>query len=352
MLQVDNRTPFKAALAVFADPRGVETAYLAVKAAFDIAPEGLRPTARPVPLLPGDVYWGDPATTGLRAAGELTLCKPSTDIVVLGHAIAPQAGQRAMQASLRLGPVASTLRVWGLRRWQRRGLGQWKPSEPEPFERVPLRWELAFGGFERVPEGGEAKEFEVRNPVGRGFIGRRESGFEDRPLPQIEHPEDLLEDPGQRCAPVGWAPIAPAWAPRRHYAGTYDEAWQKTRSPFLPKDFDPRHLQTAPPALVSPSPLQGGEPVQLLGCQPAGRTLAFELPRCTLGALFRFRGGEHEVEPRLDSVILEPDAMRVQMIWRAGFAVDKHLLKLAEVRVDCDEYPRDEYLGTQMRRVA
>jgi hypothetical protein len=351
MLQVDNRTPFNAALAVFADPRGVETAYLAVKAAFDIGPEGLHPIARTLPLLPGDVYWGDPATTGLRAAGELTLCKPSTDIVVLGHAVAPRPEQRAMQASLRLGPVASTLLVWGPRCWQRRGL-QWKPSDPEPFERVALRWELAFGGFERVPEGGQAQEFEVRNPVGRGFIGRRESDFSDRPLPQIEHPEDCLEDPGQRCTPAGWAPIAPAWAPRRHYAGTYDAAWQKTRSPFLPRDFDERYLQTAPPALVSPGPLQGGEPVQLLGCRPAGQALAFTLPRCTLDTRFRFRGGEHAIEPRLDSVIIEPDAMRVQMIWRAGFAVDKHLLKLSEVRVDCAEYPRDEYLGTHLRRAA
>ena len=69
MLQIDNRTPFNAALAVFADPRGVETAYVAVKAAFNITPDGLVPTFKPLPLLPGDVFWGDPATTGLRGTG-------------------------------------------------------------------------------------------------------------------------------------------------------------------------------------------------------------------------------------------------------------------------------------------
>lgn len=195
-------------------------------------------------------------------------------------------------------------------------------------------------------------EFEPRNPVGRGFIGRRERGFEDRPLPQIEHPDERLEDPGQRCTPVGWAPIAPFWAPRKHHGGTYDAAWQKQRAPFLPADFDERFLQTAPPALIAPGYLQGGEPVQIVGCRPGGQALAFDLPRCTIGALFDFRGGEHDVEPKLDSVIVEPDALRVQMVWRAGFAVDKHLLKLAGVRVDCAEYPRDEYLGTQLRRAA
>ena len=351
MLQIDNRTPFNAALAVFADPRGVETAYVAVKAAFDLGAEGLQPSARPVPLLPGDVFWGDPETTGLRAAGELTLCKPATDIAMLGHAVAPHEGQRAMPVSLRVGAVASTLLVAGPRRWQRRGL-QWKPSEPAPFERVPLRWELAFGGFERVSDGAVAREFEPRNPVGRGFIGRRESAFEDRPLPQIEHPDDRLEDPRQRCTPVGWAPIAPFWAPRRGYGGTYDAAWQQRRAPFLPKDFDERFLQTAPPALIAPGYLQGGEPVRVAGCRPRGEVLAFDLPHCSLATVFRFRGGEQAVALRLDSVIVEPDLPRLQMVWRAGFAVDKHLLKLAAVRVDCPEYPRDEYLGARLRRAA
>lgn len=351
MLQVDNRTPFNAALAVFADARGVETAYLAVKAAFNITPDGLVPTAKPVPLLPGDVYWGEPEHTGLRAAGELTLTKPNTDVVVLGSAVARAEGVRAMPVSLRVGPVASTLLVFGPRRWQKQGL-QWKPSDPEVFARVPLRWELAFGGFERVAAGEQPKAFEPRNPVGRGFIGARESRFEDRPLPQIEHPDQRLEAPGDRPPPVGWAPIAPHWAPRREYAGTYDAAWQKGRAPFLPRDFDPRFLQTAVPALVAPGYLVGGEPVQLAGCRAAGQGLAFALPRCTLGTLFRFRGGELDITPVLDSVIIEPDQPRVQMVWRSALAVDKHLLKLSEVRVDCAEYPKDAYLGAALRRAA
>lgn len=351
MLQVDNRTPFNAALAVFPDPRGIETAYLAVKAAFDIGPDGLQPTFKPVPLLPGDVFWGDPQQTGVRAAGELTLSKPATDIVVLGSAVAPRPDVRAMPLGLRVGPVASTLLVFGPRRWQRHGL-QWKPSDPAPFERVPLRWELAFGGFERPAPGEVAKEYEPRNPVGVGFIGRRESNFEDRPLPQIEHPEQRLQAPGDRPPPVGWAPIAPHWSPRREYAGTYDAAWQAKRAPFLPHDFDERHLQTAPPALVAPGHLSGGETVQLAGCRAGGQVLAFELPVCTMGALFHFKGGEIDVTPRLDSVILEPDLPRVQMVWRAAMAVDKHLLKLSAVRVDCAEYTKGAYLGAMLRRAA
>lgn len=351
MLQVDNRTPFNAALAVFADRHGVETAYLAVKAAFMVTPEGLFPTTKPVPLLPGDVYWGDADQTGLRAAGELTLCKPATDIVVLGSAVAQGVDVRSMSVSLRVGPVASRMLVFGPRCWRRQGL-EWRPTEPAPFERVPLRWELAFGGFGRAAPGDEVKEFEPRNPVGRGFIGSRESDFAGRPLPQIEHPEHRLEEPRDRPPPVGWAPIPPFWSPRREHAGTYDVAWQSGRAPFLPKDFDERFLQTAPPGLIAPGHLAGGERVQVIGCQPGGQALDFELPRCTIGTLFRFRGGEHDIEPHLDSVIIEPDHPRVQLIWRAALPVDKHLLKLSEVRVDCVEHPKDDYLGAQLRRAA
>ena len=92
--------------------------------------------------------------------------------------------------------------------------------------------------------------------------------------------------------------------------------------------------------------------VQVAGCRPGGQVLAFELPRCTIGTLFNFKGGELEIEPHLDSVIIEPDQLRVQMVWRSALAVDKHLLKLSEVRVDCAEYPKDEYLGATLRRAA
>ncbi|CAN5421278.1 DUF2169 domain-containing protein [soil metagenome] len=349
MLQVDNRTPFNAALAVFANPRGVETAYIAIKAAFDITPSGLEPTFKPIPLLPGDVYWGDPATTGIRAAGELTLSKPATDIVVLGHAIAPRDGTRAMAISMRIGPVASALRVWGERRWQREG-GSWRATDPQAFERVPLRWELAFGGFEKAADGEAVQEFEPRNPAGCGFIGRKDRHIEGRALPQIEHPEQLIQSPEDRPAPAGWAPIAPSWSPRREFAGTYDDAWQTGRAPYLPTDFDPRFLNTAPPGLVAPGFMTGGEAVAIQGCRPGGQPLAFELPVCTMSTVFRFRGQDIDITPKLDSVIIEPDHPRVQLVYRAELAVDKHLLKLGEVCVDCVEYHKPAYLGAVVRR--
>jgi hypothetical protein len=351
MLQVENRTPFTASLAVFTDPKGVETVYLVIKAGFDLAGGSPAPTRKPLPLLAGDVYWGDPATSGLRAAGELTLARPSTDISVLGHAVAPNEPVKAMEVLLRAGPVASTLRIIGPRQWQKSG-ASWVPTEPQAFERMPLRWEHAYGGFEIPPEGEVAKAFEPRNLAGCGFVGPDERDIAGRPLPCIEDPRQLIRSPQDRPTPVGWAPIPPFWSPRRDYAGTYDDAWQTRRAPYLPLDFDPRFFQTAPPGLVTPQPLVGGESVELRGCRPGGQVLAFQLPVCSFNVDFDFRGSEVNVPPQLDAVIIEPDLPRLQLVYRSALAVDKHVLKMRRVRVDCDEYPMPAYLGSAMRSAA
>lgn len=340
MLQVDNRTPFNAALAVFADPAGVETAYLAVKAAFDLTAQGVVPCARPVPFLPADVYWGDPARTGLRAAGDLTLAKPATDIMMLGHAMARDPQRTVvMDVSLSVGPVAHTLRVFGPRQWDRQG-GSWRMTPPGPFEKVPLRWELAFGGVAAAHGDQPPNEFEPRNPVGCGFAGRHESDFTGRPLPQIEHPAQMIAQPQDRPTPVGCAPIPPAWSPRREYAGTYDEAWTRSRAPYLPLDFDPRFLQSSPPPLVAPGYLRGGERVELSGVWSGGGSATFALPTCTFDLEFDFKGRSTPAVPNLDTVILEPDLFRLQLVYRAALAVDKDALKLKEVRVRCREYAK------------
>jgi len=334
MLQVVNRTPLAATLSVFPNPAGVECAYAAVKATFDLSSGTPQLAPKQTQFLATDVYWGDPITTSLRAAADLTLLKPTTDIMVLGRAVAPRP-LPMMDVTLRVGAIAKTLRLFGNRRWVRRGK-EWAISEPQPFERMPLRWEHAFGGIGKIVEG-KAPEHEPRNPVGVGFIASYEDDFEGRALPNIEDPAQLIGAPRDRPAPVGWAPVAPAWMPRRAYAGTYDEAWQRTRAPFLPKDFDPLFFNAAPTGLVAPEYLVGGEQVQLDGCTGGG-ALRFVLPAPRVELQWDFDGREIDAEPKLDTVLIEPDQARLQMVWRADLAVDKRLTRLRHVRVQCADY--------------
>ncbi len=335
MLQIANRTPFSASLSVFPDLAGVESAYAVVKATFDLNARGLTPARQTLALLAADVFWGDPTQTSLRAAGEFTLPKPSTDILLTGSAVAPRPDTRVMDVSLRVGAIAKRVRVFGERRWYRER-ASWKATEPQPFEHMPLRWERAFGGVAAEQSGG-APEYEARNPVGRSFAAAAERDFADRPLPNLEDPAALLASPHDRPTPACFAPIAPTWLPRRAYAGTYDELWQKHRAPYLPHDFDPKYFQVAPEDQIAPTYLVGGEPVEVIGCT-VDAPLRFTLPVCTLRVAFDFRGREVQTQPQLETVLIEPDMSRVQLLWRAGIAVDKHLLKLRRLIVECAEY--------------
>ena len=338
MLQVANHTPFSAALSVFADPAGVETAYAVVKATFALGAEGPTLAKTQLPLLAGDVFWGDPTSSSLRAAGEFALLKTATDVLLTGRAVAPAADTRVADISLSVGSLARRVRVFGDRQWQRAGKG-WRMSEPQPWQRMPLRWELAFGGVAPAKDG-EAPDYEPRNPVGRGFVARRAQPVEGQALPNLEDPEALLAEPHDRPLPACFAAVAPTWAPRRQYAGTYDEAWTSARAPYLPLDFDPRFFQIAPPALMTTGFLQGGEAVRLAGFA-AGAPIEFTLPACGLELEFDFDGARLPHPPQLELVLFEPDMGRFQMLWRAALPVDKKLLKLRSLTVRSSRYEAD-----------
>lgn len=334
MLQLKNHTPFAASLSVLSDLEGVECAYAIVKASFEFKTGVPVLADQQTPLFATDIYWGEPDKTSLRVAGEFSLPKPATDVLLLGSAIALRDNTRVAEASLSVGPLTKTLRLFGNRNWQKTDFG-WEATAPEVWERIPLRWELAFGGI-APPVGDNPAEFEARNPVGRGFNGSDERLWEDRPLPNIEDPTQLIRHPADQPIPACFAPVASAWSPRKEYAGTYDAAWQKKRAPYLPTDFDPRFFQTAPLGLVAPSYLAGGEPVEIIGCSAS--PLRFQLPICTLALVFDFNGKQTIQSPNLETIVIEPDAGRVQLQWRTGMKVDKHLLKLREVAVHCREH--------------
>ena len=338
MLQVANHTPLSASLSVFPDPAGVETAYAIVKATFRIGADEPELAAPQLPLLATDVFWGDPLTSSLRAAGEFALLKPATDVLLVGRAVAPRAGTKVADVSVSVGPVSRTVRVFGDRHWHKSG-GRWQATAPLPWERMPLRWDLAFGGMAPA-DGDEVPDHEPRNPVGRGLVARKRPPIGEQPLPNLEDPQAPITEPHDRPVPACFAPIAPTWQPRRSYAGTYDEAWTQGRAPYLPHDFDTRFFHVASPQLIAPGFLQGGEAVRLAGFS-TGEPICFELPNCGLEVEFDFDGAKLPQAPNLEMVLFEPDAARFQMLWRCALAVDKKLLKLKQITVRSSVYERD-----------
>ena len=85
MLQVENRTPFAPAIAVFPNKDGIDTLYVVVKATFNLHPR-LAIADTPIPPVLADEYWGDPQSSSLKYASELHVGKQTTDVVLVGKA--------------------------------------------------------------------------------------------------------------------------------------------------------------------------------------------------------------------------------------------------------------------------
>lgn len=333
MLQLHNTSPFVAEMFGFPDCDGVDTLFVAVKGTFRCDASGVRIADAQQPVTLADEHWGEPGESSLRHASEAHLAKPGTDVVVVGHACAP--AERAVATlDVGVGIAGRQLhaRVVGERYWTE-GIGGVRPSRPKPFVRLPLTWERAFGGKHVPDPGGGTYLAEPRNPVGCGFLGKRAPHeLLGRPAPSIEDPRAPIEGPSTKGKPVGFGPVAPSWAPRARHAGTYDDAWRKTRAPYLPRDFDRRFFNVAPEELVFPAGLRGGEPVALLGFHPRGLQ-RFDLPRCELGIDVTLAGKPQRLPCRLETVRLEPTEERLSLTWRASLPVDKKMLQVERVAV-------------------
>jgi hypothetical protein len=335
MLQLRNTSPFVSEIFGFPDQRGVDTLIVVIKATFELgATPRLAEAQRPIVL--ADEYWGDPTASSLRYPGEAHLAKPGADVILNGHARAPRdQSVTELDVAVCVGDRTKHARVYGDRHWTR-GSSAVQPSHPQPFVRMPLVYERAYGGRLGNLHSGSAREGS-RNPVGLGLYGGGSEGeMLGQPVPNLDDPRQPLTRLGQEPPPVGFGAIAPHWWPRAGYVGTYDERWRTTRAPFLPEDFDPHYFQTASPGLSFDQPLQGGEPVSLHGLHPDGPR-QFSLPRCRLNVRARVAGELQILNPLLDTVLFETDEQRFCLIWRASSAVDDRLLRVEQVDVGLAE---------------
>lgn len=329
MLQLRNESPFAPAIAVFPDRAGVDTLYVIVRGSFRIG-RTLSVADEQPPPVQADEYWGEPGLSSLKYASDYHIGKPSTDVVLVGHARAPQGTRvRRLDVQLAVAERRKTLRVTGDRIWQRDG----SASVPEPFEAMPLVYERAYGGVHQPDPGSPEMLGEATNPIGVGFKGkRRGADLVGQPLPNIEEPGRPIRSPGDASVPAGFGFIAPNWEPRLSRAGTYDEAWQRQRAPYLPEDFDPRFLNAAHPDLVFDRYLSGGEPVEAINVHPAG-PLQFTLPHVPLDIAVSIAGRSERPAAVLETVLIEPDDLLLSLVWRAAVRCDKQVLKVKEIRV-------------------
>jgi hypothetical protein len=318
MWMVKNNTPYAAERTWVQDKDGNKIWMVVVKATYDISPGGQTrlADAQELPLRLGR-HFGEPYNSSLIYESDLNGLKPNTDVLVNGCAYAPSGKQVPnVDVQLAVGPIKKRLRVFGERVWESRLVGGPSISAPQAFESMPIRYERAFGGWDRAADYPKDHRLDARNPVGTAFAIKA-AHCVGSSLPNVEYPNGLIGSWKDHPQPAGFGAIECHWSPRRELAGTYDERWQKERFPLWAQDFDSSYNNCAPADQQARGYLRGGESVELINFTPSGR-LAFQLPK--VYPFFETRFGRKKIEHRakLCTVIIEPEHPRLIMAWQTS----------------------------------
>ena len=286
---------------------------LIVKGSFDLLPGGTAKLSDE-PLFPtGDEYYPDDEEMqgSCRYESDFAFFKPRADLLLAGKCHTPD-GRPVPRCEVvfRVGQKAKTLEILGNRHWKN---GQVRPTDPEPFTEMELRYENSFGG-----------EGSKKNPVGKGSVPATATVVENvRPLPSIEDPGAFLDSPRGQPDPVGFGPLGKMWEARSAKLGTYDDKWRKERWPWFPESFDYGFFNAAPPDMQVEGYLKGDEELHFENLHPEHSQYRSRLPglraRCFLNELSGPGPGQHrfrEVPMNLDTLWVDMEAEKLILVWR------------------------------------
>ena len=320
------------------------------------------------PICTEDVPWAEvpaPLVAPLIAARDGFPLKPATDVIIqaTAHALEPRT-TRAM-VSVRFGATTREIVVVGDRRGEVDGLGRPRFSEPEPFERIPVRFDHAYGGFdvatlrrlhehvavhELRPEWGALAETPAhypRNPTGVGYVVSVED-FAGKLVPNLEHPFDPLTPERmivgstrrwiQAPLPAAWDFQAETWFPRAAYLGLvpkYEDGGRRpaevTRGWAAEDLLSIRSvLRTMPDGIVraeygqcaapgmSVRGLAADETFELRGLHPSKPVDSFALPGEVPKVEIELDPGTMtELAPHLHTVVVRAPLREVEVLWCA-----------------------------------
>ncbi len=232
--------------------------------------------------------------------------KSRGEVLVTGNCYPPGGTPQAVSfARVKVGSVDKRLAVIGERRWK---MGV--PTEPQPFDKMPVDWTRAFGG-----EGFE------RNPKGRGFAPVEADGAKVHALPNVEDPRNLIKSPSDTPEPAGFGGLDITLPQRKSKFGTYDEKWLETRAFGFAADMDPTLFNLAPPDQWLDGYFRGDESFLVENMHPTQARIEGKLPPLgvrVFATLLDAAGKEifKEVETRLDTLRLFPELLMGVLIYR------------------------------------
>ena len=336
-----NNTRMRATFTVGLDSQGHEWLVTVVKGTFRIPNDGevIRLSDEQQPFVFADEFNGDPSSSAPVHEVDFALRKNRCDILLNGAAYAPNGRPVSrVTVGIAVDRWTKTFDVVGTRRWVS-GVTGFKATAPDEFVRLPISYEVAFGGIDARHEDAERHVTYRLNPVGRGFHRHlKASWVEGSPLPNTEEIGREVQTPDGTYRPMAFGPVGRGWEPRIGFAGTYGQKWIDEEFPFLPADFDERYYQTAPDDQQIPI-TSGEQTVTLLNLTPEGRR-TFRIPAFKSAIEIHPRAGAKETSPlTLDTVLLEPDDSRVCLIWRHSRLLKRDIFEIRDVIVGSGSKP-------------
>jgi uncharacterized protein YjbI with pentapeptide repeats len=312
------------------------------------------PFASPTRLFPEAEMWKFAAEAlGKTPVLDEGMPKPRGEVLVTGSAFNLGGPKPSGAVRVKIEGVEKTLSVTGDRVWPYdagSGKPAGKPTDPVPFDEMPVDWEHAYGG-----------EGYAKNPLGRGYWTKKTLEGKAVPLPNVEDPQRPVTRPDTQPEPAGFGPYDFSWPQRFSKVGTYDERWLKEQLPGFALDMDPGLFNTAPDGQQIKGFFRGDEPFEIDGMHREKARLSGTLPRLAGRAFVKLRtkDGEElrEVPLRLDTVRLFPAAERGLVIFRGVVEVaeddadDVLVVMIAAEKLDAERLPTSHYEAVLANRL-
>lgn len=301
-MELDNRTPYPAHFYRTAISDDTFAASVLVRVTFDVGPDGIAP-ADAQPWITSRAPWKGPQG---EMESDDVYTRGGCDVLLFGSA-RPADGKaaRELDVGVTIGDFARSVRVFGDRVWAGE-IGSLKPSEPAPFDAIPLTLPFAFGGKAIWDE------LEVPhpdNPAGKGFY-LEEDEARGQPLPNIEEPEQSVRKWDDRPEPVGLGVCPMRSGARVRRGATFDDEGQLLK-------IDPTLFNAAFSGMIA-ARVEPDMRVVVTGMR-AGPPLEITVPALSFVARLRFGDDVHDEPLEIDQIGIEVDEGRVFIAYRYAF---------------------------------
>lgn len=280
------------------------------KATFTLTPDRVTLADTQEDILERELHWDDDPRASLYAPSDLVPVKPRADVVLVGHAYAPNGwAVRSLVARLVVGGMEKAIEVFCQRTWTRDGKAQDGPR----WTKMALRYERAGGGSD------------TWNPVGMS-VPATPDGHGRIHAPHLQPPGSTVVGPPEVMRPICFGPIAAGWLLRRERLGSRADSWDESQigSHALGEDFDLGYFQAAP-ADQQIDALPDDVPLLLENLLPSTPRLVTSLPGTRPRAFVEGASGAapRDLPLMADTLWIDTDRALCTVTWRGLLPLER-----------------------------